>query len=158
PKENTSANTGSSRSVAGTGPPRPDSSASESRSRQSAELPANRGMVAVDKPAAKAVNRYGTSAKPPGAKSLGLLSAWFSHRAPNQSPEPQGNIPVQYELSLDRIKVVRNDLSDTDLEIVAGKGVEANGRVLVPPRIKPLAEVPTRVAKATTRLLSTLRT
>src|SRR5262249_57655628 len=28
--------------------------------------------------------------------------------------------PVQVELSLDRIKVVRNDLSDTDFEVVAG--------------------------------------
>ena len=29
--------------------------------------------------------------------------------------------PVQGELSLDRIKVVRNDLSDADLEVIASK-------------------------------------
>jgi hypothetical protein len=29
--------------------------------------------------------------------------------------------PVQGELSLERVKVVRNDLSDTDLEIVTAK-------------------------------------
>ena len=32
-----------------------------------------------------------------------------------------GRKPVQTELSLDRIQVVRNDLRDTDLEIVPGR-------------------------------------
>jgi hypothetical protein len=34
-------------------------------------------------------------------------------------------VPVQGELSLDNIKVVRNDLSDADLEVVARKAVKA---------------------------------
>jgi hypothetical protein len=60
----------------------------------------------------------------PGEKSPGLISKISSLRGslrlklwkPRKSaPEPR---PVQGELSLDNIKVVRNDLSETDLEVV----------------------------------------
>ena len=41
---------------------------------------------------------------------------------PTRSAVPRFNgVPVQGELSLDNIKVVRNDLSDTDLEVVTRK-------------------------------------
>ncbi len=49
------------------------------------------------------------------------LSGWFSRSQPKlaKSAVPRfEKPPVQAELSLDRIKVVRNDLSDADLEIV----------------------------------------
>jgi hypothetical protein len=56
---------------------------------------------------------------------------------------PQGAIPrfnkalVQGELSLDRVKVVRNDLSDTDLEIIRPK----------PPVVTPLPSAGSEKAK-----------
>jgi hypothetical protein len=51
---------------------------------------------------------------------------WFGNRKP---PEPKSALPrfgkshppVQGELSLDNIKVMRNDLSETDVEIVTAK-------------------------------------
>jgi hypothetical protein len=48
------------------------------------------------------------------------LQALFSRPAPNPARAvlARPTAPVQGELSLDRIKVVRNDLSDADLEIV----------------------------------------
>jgi len=48
--------------------------------------------------------------------------------------------PVQAELSLDRIKVVRNDLSDTDFEVVAGGGARpslAESNMEMAPKAKP---------------------
>ena len=46
-----------------------------------------------------------------------------SHRGPARSAIPHFNKPaVQTELSLEKICVVRNDLSDTDLEIVPAAG------------------------------------
>ena len=37
--------------------------------------------------------------------------------------------PVQGELSLDKIKVVRNDLSDADLEVVAGQSADRSSEL-----------------------------
>lgn len=47
---------------------------------------------------------------------------------------PELERPVQAELSLDRIRVVRNDLSDSDLEIVPARVPKPadQGRVLEP--------------------------
>jgi hypothetical protein len=64
-------------------------------------------------------------------KAAGLLTAWSQELsvlvarpfgkaakpAIPQLPKP----PVQGELSLDRVKVVRNDLSDADLEVVTAR-------------------------------------
>jgi hypothetical protein len=52
------------------------------------------------------------------------LWGWLSRRRPKlaSSAVPKfQKLPVQTELSLDRIKVLRNDLSDADLEIVTAK-------------------------------------
>jgi len=38
-------------------------------------------------------------------------------RRPRESDDRFEKAPVQEELSLDKIKVVRNDLSDTDFEV-----------------------------------------
>lgn len=54
------------------------------------------------------------------------LSSLVSQRPkPAKGAIPRFNgVPVQGELSLDNIKVVRNDLSDADLEIVAKKAAQ----------------------------------
>jgi hypothetical protein len=62
--------------------------------------------------------------------------------------------PVQGELSLDRIKVVRNDLSDADLEVVAAKPPAAPAATAPVPRAVEKVDV-TKSAweRATTRFL-----
>jgi hypothetical protein len=61
---------------------------------------------------------------------------WFSGRKPVE-PKPgaprSGKRHVQGELSLDNIKVMRNDLSDTDVEVVPAK---ARGPRNPPPAIQ----------------------
>jgi hypothetical protein len=59
------------------------------------------------------------------------LIASSSGKAAKSAIERFAKPPVQGELSLDRIKVVRNDLSDADLEVVPAK-----------PRVAPAATVP----------------
>lgn len=65
--------------------------------------------------------------------SSGWVSQWGSKLSslvsqkpkPTRSAIPRFNgVPVQGELSLDNIKVVRNDLSDADLEVVAKEAVK----------------------------------
>jgi hypothetical protein len=52
---------------------------------------------------------------------------WWENRKPAMpvkaplTPRPIGKRPVQAELSLDNIKVMRNDLNDTDVEVVAAQ-------------------------------------
>src|SRR5215831_9777408 len=64
------------------------------------------------------------------ARGSGWVSQWGSKLSslvsqkpkPTRSAVPRFNgVPVQDELSLDNIKVVRNDLSDADLEVVTRK-------------------------------------
>ena len=68
-----------------------------------------------------------TARKPRGS---GWVSQWGSKLSSlvSQKPKPAktggarfNGVPVQGELSLDNIKVVRNDLSDADLEVVTRK-------------------------------------
>lgn len=56
----------------------------------------------------------------PTASSASWWPRWLgSWRRPKRAPIPRFNNPlVQAELSLDRVKVLRNDLSDSDLEVV----------------------------------------
>lgn len=90
-----------------------------------------------------------------GAK-LGLWSAkivtyanpmtWFGKKdAPRFSGPRFDKAPVQTELSLDRIKVVRNDLSDADLEVVPVK-------VVVQPKTEPVVQ-PAAKAEAAPELI-----
>jgi hypothetical protein len=55
------------------------------------------------------------------------LGRWTLKSNPFKSASKPGGPPVvQGELSLDKVKVVRNDLSDSDLELVAAsKGAKA---------------------------------
>jgi len=64
------------------------------------------------------------------ARGSGWVSQWGSKLSSlvSQKPKPAksgvprlNGVPVQGELSLDNIKVVRNDLSDADLEVVTRK-------------------------------------
>jgi hypothetical protein len=62
--------------------------------------------------------------------------------------------PVQAELSLDRIKVLRNDLSDADLEVVPAKTKPA--RAAVPMAPAPSAE--SQAGRFTTRVFGVGKT
>lgn len=71
--------------------------------------------VSKPKPAAKSPAWTGWMKK---LNPLALLSQWGGDRAGRNRPARK---PVQTELTLDRVRVVRNDLSDTDVEIVPGR-------------------------------------
>jgi hypothetical protein len=67
-------------------------------------------------------------------RSSGWVSQWGSKLSSLVSAKPKparsvlprfNGVPVQGELSLDNIKVVRNDLSDADLEVVTRKSAPA---------------------------------
>lgn len=64
------------------------------------------------------VLRLATTAR---ISKMKLLSVRRRSRPARPEPGPFTKAPVQGELSLDRIKVVRNDLSDADLEIVPAR-------------------------------------
>jgi hypothetical protein len=61
-------------------------------------------------------------------KKLNPLVWWGNRNAVQTKPATprSGKTPVQGELSLDNIKVIRNDLSETDMEIVPMKARPAN--------------------------------
>jgi hypothetical protein len=88
------------------------------------------------------------TAEPLKEKTPGRLSRWVekmnplgwcNRRPANKSAVPRFNkAPIQVELSLDKIKVVRNDLSETDVEIVPVKTTAVNTRVVtVTPKPEP---------------------
>jgi len=56
-----------------------------------------------------------------GYFTLTKLLFWQRPKADRQGPPPLIKPMVQGQLSLEAVKVIRNDLSDTDLEIVAAK-------------------------------------
>jgi len=62
--------------------------------------------------------------------------------------------PVQGELSLDRIKVVRNDLSDADLEVVPAKAPSAPAAIALAPReVEKTDGAKSAWGRVTTRIL-----
>jgi hypothetical protein len=76
------------------------------------------------------------------ARGGGWVSQWGSKLGslvsqtpkPTRSAVPRFNgMPVQGELSLDNIRVVRNDLSDADLEVVAKKAETREQEEVEPP-------------------------
>lgn len=83
---------------------------------QSAEAGAQAALTGTAAPA---------QARPSGlvSRGAGLLSGLFAKRAePGRCvADPKAKPLVQGELSLERVKVVRNDLSDSDLEVVEAK-------------------------------------
>ena len=74
---------------------------------------------------------------------LGRIKARMSriYVKPARPAAPRSAKPaVQTELSLDKVRVVRNDLSETDLEIVPGKAVYGRSNstpTQVAPEIEP---------------------
>ena len=74
-----------------------------------------RGVVAETLRSKAAVLRDRWSGK------LGAMLFRPSSKAMKVAVSRPERLPVQGELSLDQIKVVRNDLSDADLEVVAAK-------------------------------------
>jgi hypothetical protein len=70
------------------------------------------------------------AAKPSAGKSGGSkrisqwmakVAAWMPKKRSREAIVPQSAAPIQGELSLEKVRVMRNDLSDTDLEIVSAK-------------------------------------
>ena len=95
---------------------------------------------------------------PPASKPK--LSAWMQKVNPlaylpsREADKPVKARAVQTELSLERVKVMRNDLNDTDLEVIpartAGKPETAG------PRLQPLArEDATALSRLTSRFFGT---
>lgn len=72
-------------------------------------------------------------------KKVNLLAWWRARRAKATKPSAQSfsKAPVQAELSLDKIKVLRNDLSEGDLEVVPMKiSVETKPESVVQPAVR----------------------
>jgi hypothetical protein len=108
---------------------------------------------------ASAPNALIARSSPPAGRSR-WLGSWFSpaRRRATLPAATANKTPLQGELLLDRVQVVRNDLSDADLEVVA---VRPSRRPVVPApasSAKTLAGIPSRVGNAATRLLGTLKT
>lgn len=94
------------------------------------------GLPTFGNPTEPAVNNFGGGAK---VKVESVVieekparSGWKQKLNPfSQQGAPMPRTPVQGELSLDRVKPVRNDLNDADLELVAAaKRAEAKTAVL----------------------------
>jgi hypothetical protein len=63
----------------------------------------------------------GSAATPQGVAKAMNSKSWFSKlwsMFRKQKPTGAGPFPIQTEWSLDKVKVIRNDLSDVDLDIV----------------------------------------
>jgi hypothetical protein len=97
------------------------------------------GALIVDRETAVAANRTSSSAEAPKISEPPKVAApvdswlkkinplvWFGNRKPAE-PKPaiprfsKSHTPIQGELSLDNIKVMRNDLSEADVEVVPMK-------------------------------------
>jgi hypothetical protein len=82
-------------------------------------------------------------------------TAWVSKLNPasifgSAPPAASSHVtPVQVELSLERVKVVHNDLTDADVEIVPMKSRPARAAAPAPADKKPWADLGERIMKAT---------
>jgi hypothetical protein len=77
------------------------------------------------------------------------LFAWWQRRKTRVrpvNPIPASKAPIQAELSLDNIKVMRNDLSDADVEVVPSKPAA---------KPKPQPTEPVRAEQETAELIKT---
>ena len=104
-----------------------------------------------------------------GRRLAGLLSGWRTKlrgmlarsggKAAKQAIPRFPKPPVQGELSLDRIKVMRNDLSDADLEVVRAKPPGAPVVAVPAPRAAERAEGDKSAwGRVTTRILGAGKT
>jgi hypothetical protein len=67
-------------------------------------------------------------------------------------------LPVQEELSLDRIKVMRNDLSDADLEVVPAKPSAATVAAVSARPVEDVSGAKSAWGRVTTRILGAGKT
>lgn len=96
--------------------------------REESEAAPRRGPQGVATPASCSARRFGEVLQ---RRTAALLAGWKMklmgvlakrrRKATNPAIPRFTKPPVQGELSLDRIKVVRNDLSDADLEVIPAK-------------------------------------
>ena len=96
--------------------------------RGESEAAPRRGPQGVATPASRSARKFGEVLR---RRTAALLAGWkmklmgvlAKRRRKATNPAIPGftKPPVQGELSLDRIKVVRNDLSDADLEVIPAK-------------------------------------
>lgn len=103
--------------VAAESKPRPARSVKVETKPVPAPVPAPAAVPLSPLPAAKKSNRFDWLSK---LNPLALMPS-FGGSAANSSRSRSGRRPVQAELSLDKVRVVRNDLSSADIEIVPGK-------------------------------------
>jgi hypothetical protein len=80
-------------------------------------------------PAEPAAEAAAPQAQPARPGPWSRLAAWAGRWMPWRKERPFQSAPVQTELALDKVKVIRNDLSEDDLEVVpiekkAGKKTE----------------------------------
>lgn len=115
----------------------PEADRANNASRETRDLPPVSGKVLAGLPNAALARAVSAGKRGCGvARALrlrlsALLSGWTARlsgllkRSRSETPKPAiprfTKQPVQGELSLDRIRVVRNDLSDADLEVVPAR-------------------------------------
>ncbi len=93
-----------------------------------------------------------------GLKGLGAASLARLRRRETRAPlatssRPQVAGPVQGELSLEKVRVVRNDLTDTDYEVVCAETVTASPLKKVPATVS-LSPQPRALGRLAERLFS----
>jgi len=109
--------------------------------------PASNPRSAGGTQSTQVANQAGT-VQPRGRKSgwLAKVGSWLAPRKKQpKSAVPQFmRPPMQGELRLDNVKVVRNDLSDADIEVVPAKAAAAKAKEAGP--VQPTAEREREVA------------
>jgi hypothetical protein len=102
----------------------------------------------------------GTTATNSGSKAPAPKRTFFSsltkHHTNGSMGQPER--AVQCELSLDRVQVVRNDLSDGDLEVVPLRSTAQTKRKATDAAPTAKVEEPTRSGQVTNRLFGLIRT
>ena len=109
--------------------------------------------AATASPGAKATEPRRATHKNPIRPFSDALSALLSRLSRPAIAKPKsavprfGRAPVQSELSLESVRVIRNDLSDADIEVVAsGVDVSSQARSLVKRKRRAAAELETVAA------------
>jgi hypothetical protein len=96
---------------------------------------AQTGVFVTRKPQSEGeINGQSKRAEQAGARrsAVKALLLWGRAKTAKRANLPGGSPMVQGELSLDKVKVVRNDLSETDLEVVR-RGDTADSKRAEPP-------------------------
>jgi hypothetical protein len=150
----------------------PEDPGADNASEEKSGIPSSCGTPAAGLPSAAQDRVASTSTSVQGRKEalwsrvVALLSGWRAKvrrllgRSRGKAAKPaisrftkQPARPVQSELSLDKIKVVRNDLSDADLDVVTARQPAAPAIPAPCPRDERTTEVPqSTLGRVTTRI------